>query len=119
MQLTYAYVTYMHSARASKVLWSTAWSIVQKGSPKFGKMYNAKAGVMASMDFMLSAHGIGGLHCVMLTLGLDDATMMGPSTIPPVIAKACCSPMIRASKIGRGSFTAKKGGSLSVVSLRQ
>ncbi len=55
----------------------------------------------------------------MLTLGLVDATMMGPNTMPPVIAKACCSPMIRASRTGRGSLTAKKGGSLSVVSLRQ
>lgn len=59
------------------------------------------------------------LHWVMLMLGLLEATIMGPKTMPPVMAKACCSPMIRANRTGSGSLTAKKGGSLSVVSLRQ
>ena len=45
--------------------------------------------------------------------------MMGPSTMPPVMARACCRPMIAASKIGNGSLTAKNGGSLSVVSFLQ
>lgn len=41
---------------------------------------------------------------------------MGPSTMPPVMAMACCRPMIAASSNGKGSLTAKKGGRRSVLS---